>query len=80
MPPRACCAPAPLRSCTSVDRVDMMAELGPGDSEAAAAWRGEGSESSRGGRTFLEGSTGVWLEPALVGRSSASTSSVMEDS
>jgi hypothetical protein len=42
--------------------------------------RGEGRDSSRGFRSFLLARMGVWLEAEEAGRSSASTSSVMEDS
>ena len=43
---------------------------------------GDGNESSLGWRTFLLGRIGVWLEvePLEGGRSSASTSSVIDDS
>ena len=73
--------PAPRRSCTRVDLLVRMAEEGPGDrDEGTGAPRGEGRDSSLGGRIFLVGNTGVWLELVEPGRNSASTSSVMEDS
>ena len=73
---------AARRSWTSVDLLDMMAEAGPGEDPGHGADLGEGRESSRGGLSlvFLVGSIGVWLELLDGGLSSASTSSVMEDS
>ena len=72
---------APLLSWTTVDLLDRMAEAGgAGPDPGSDAPRGEGRESSRGGRTFLLGNMGVWLELLEGGRNSASTSSVMEDS
>ena len=51
---------APLLSWTTVDLLERMAEAGagpePGSEEAP---RGDGRESSRGGRAFLLGNIGV---------------------
>ena len=74
-----------------MDRLERMAEAGvePGWDDPGRGIRpvllsgtplGDGNESSRGWRTFLLGRIGVWLEPLDGGRSSASTSSVIDDS
>ena len=76
-----------LLNWTTVERLERIAEAGAGPwddpgrgTRVSGTPRGEGSESSLGWRTFLLGSMGVWLEPLDGGRSSASTSSVMDDS
>ena len=70
-----------------MERLERIAEAGAGPWDEpgrgtllSGTPRGEGNESSRGWRSFLLGSIGVWLDPLEGGRSSASTSSVMDDS
>ena len=76
-----------LLNWTTVERLERIAEagVGPWDEPGrgirlSGTPRGDGNESSLGWRTFLLGSIGVWLEPLEGGRSSASTSSVIDDS